>query len=331
MARRILITGATGFVGTHLLRQLEGILPREDKILATGRRATLGWEEGRAAYHQIDLNDHDAVQHLIKTFRPTHTVHLAALSSVHQALGTPAETWRTNVCGTLNLAEALASHTADGNLIFISTSEVYGRSFAGGERINETAPLAPANPYARSKAAAEGAALDASLHHRVVVLRAFNHTGPGQDERFVVASFAAQIARIELGLAEPVLRVGDLSAERDFLDVEDVTRAYAAIILHSERLPPRSIFNIASGVPRKIAGIVEHFTQKARCAFSVEVDEARKRPSEIPRALGSADAIRKAIGWQPEIPWETTLERVLDDWRTRLVFDAHPGILVPGR
>jgi GDP-4-dehydro-6-deoxy-D-mannose reductase len=318
MARRILITGATGFVGTHLLRQLEGVLPREDEILATGRRATLGWEEGRAAYHQLDLNDHDAVQHIVTTFRPTHTVHLAALSSVHQALRTPGETWRSNVCGTLNLAEALASHAKDGNLIFVSTSEVYGRSFASGEQLDETAPLAPANPYARSKAAAEDVVRDTSGNNRVIVLRPFNHAGPGQDERFVVASFAAQIARIDLGLAEPVLRVGDLSAERDFLDVEDVTRAYAAIILHSERLPLRSIFNIASGVPRKIASIVEHFKKRARCAFSVEVDEARKRPSEIPRALGGADAIRAAIRWQPEIPWETTLQRVLDDWRGRL-------------
>jgi GDP-4-dehydro-6-deoxy-D-mannose reductase len=318
MARRILITGATGFVGTHLLRQLEGVLPREDEILATGRRPTLGWAEGRAAYKEVDLLERVAAELLIKEFRPTHTVHLAALSSVHQALGTPAETWRTNVCGTLNLAEALASHTIDGNLLFISTSEVYGRSFASGKVLDETAPLAPTNPYARSKAAAEDVVRDASRNNRVSVLRPFNHTGPGQDERFVVASFAAQIARMELGLVEPVLRVGDLSAERDFLDVHDVTRAYAAVILNSEGLLSGSTFNIASGVPRKIASIVEHFTKRARCEFSVEVDEGRKRPSEIPRAVGSAGAFRNAVSWQPEIRWETTLDGVLDDWRARL-------------
>ena len=216
------------------------------------------------------------------------------------------------------MAEALAKRAPGGTLVLVSTAEVYGRSFAAGEPLDEGAPLAPANPYAKAKAAAESAVQDvAGPQLRVVVLRPFNHTGPGQDERFVVPAFAAQIARIERGLGEPVLRVGNLSAERDFLDVRDVARAYVEVLRRAEELPMRLVLNVASGVPRRIEDVLGRLKALARRDFVVEPDRTRLRPSDTPRAVGSRAAIEAVLGWRPEIPWEDTLAAVLDDWRLR--------------
>ena len=325
MARRILVTGGTGFVGRHVLPALDAALPDGDEIVATGHEAGAAPAASRASLRRLDVLDRGEVERLVGEVRPTHTLHLAALASVHQALEAPAAAWRVNLCGSVNLAEALARRAPGGTLVLVSTAEVYGRSFAAGEPLDEGAPLAPANPYAKAKAAAESAVQDvAGTRLRVVVLRPFNHTGPGQDERFVVPAFAAQIARIECGLGEPVLRVGNLSAERDFLDVRDVARAYVEVLRRAEELPMRLVLNVASGVPRRIEDVLGRLKALARRDFAVEPDRTRLRPSDTPRAVGSRAAIEAVLGWRPEIPWEDTLAAVLDDWRLRAPSGAAP-------
>ena len=319
MARRILVTGGTGFVGRHVLPALDAALPGADEIVATGREAGVAPVASRATVRRLDVIDQGEVERLVAEVRPTHTLHLAALASVHQALEAPAAAWRINLCGSINLAEALARHAPGGTLVQVSTAEVYGRSFTAGEPLDEAAPLAPANPYAKAKAAAESAVQDvAGTQLRVLVLRPFNHTGPGQDERFVVPAFAAQIARIERGLSEPVLRVGNLAAERDFLDARDVARAYVEVLRRADELPMRLVLNVASGVPRRIEDILGSLKALARRDFTVEPNRTRMRPSEIPRAVGSRAAIEAVLDWRPEIPWQDTLAAVLDDWRTRV-------------
>ncbi len=223
--------------------------------------------------------------------------------------------WRVNLLGTLALAEALRRQ--DALLVYPSSAEIYGASFRPGRPLDETAAPAPQNTYAATKAAADlalGAMAADGL--RVVRLRPFNHTGPGQTEAFVVPAFAAQAARIAAGLQPPVLNVGNLDARRDFHDDRDVCAAYAAAL--AADLAPGTILNLASGTPRRIGDVLAHLLRLAGVAPRIEPDPARMRPSDIPTAAGDAAAARAKLGWAPAIAWETTLRDVLADWSDRV-------------
>jgi GDP-4-dehydro-6-deoxy-D-mannose reductase len=319
MRRRILVTGGTGFVGQHLLRALDADRRPEDEIVVASHSPPGGRVPGRCSIRSLDVRSAEDVDRLVAETRPTHTIHLAAVASVPQAIEAPTAAWSVNVGGSINLAAALAAHAPGGTLVFVSTAEVYGRSFEEADILDEGASLQPANPYARSKAAAEAAVTDiAPAAMRVVIMRPFNHTGPGQDGRFVVPAFAAQIARIEAGLAAPVLRVGNLSAERDFLDVRDVVRAYSAVLGRADELPRRAVLNVASGVPRRIGAILDELRSLGRREFAVEIDPERLRPSDMPRSVGSRAAIEGLVGWRPEISWTETLRNVLEESRAKL-------------
>src|SRR5829696_704828 len=319
MTRRILVTGGTGFVGQHLLRALERDRRTGDEIVVASHTPAPEVMAAQCSIRALDVRNAEHVDDLIAEVRPTHTIHLAAVASVPQAIAAPAAAWSVNVGGSVNLAAALAAHSADGTLVFVSTADVYGRSFAEAEAVDEGMPLQPTNPYARSKAAAEAAVTDiAPPSMRLVIMRPFNHTGPGQDARFVVPAFATQIARIEAGLADPLLRVGNLSAERDFLDVRDVVRAYSSVISQADALPRRAILNVAAGVPRRIGAILEDLKSLAKRDFAVEIDPERLRSSDVPRSVGSRAAIEQLLGWRPEIPWIETLRTVLEESRARV-------------
>jgi GDP-4-dehydro-6-deoxy-D-mannose reductase len=319
MTRRILVTGGTGFVGQHLLRRLEGDRRPGDEIVVASHAPAPADIAARCSIRSLDIRNPNDVNRLVAEVRPTHTIHLAAVASVPQAIAAPAAAWSVNVGGSVNLAAALAAHSADGTLVFVSTADVYGRSFAEAEAVDEGMRLQPTNPYARSKAAAEAAVTDiAPPSMRLVVMRPSNHTGPLQDIRFVVPAFATQIARIESGLTDPVLRVGNLSAERDFLDVRDVVRAYCAVLDQADALPRRAVLNVAAGVPRRIGAILDDLKSLARRGFAIEIDPERLRPTDVPRSVGSRAAIEKLLGWRPEIPWSETLRTVLDESRARL-------------
>jgi nucleoside-diphosphate-sugar epimerase len=302
---RILVTGASGFVAGHLVPALRAAFPAAELTLCGGGHGAL------------DITDRDAVADTVRRAHPDACIHLAAISAVAAARQDPGLAWRVNLMGTLRLAEMLRE--AGCLLVFASSAEIYGASFRAGTPLDETALPAPQNTYAATKAAADlalGAMAADGL--RLIRLRPFNHTGPGQTESFVVPAFAAQAARIAAGLQPPVLKVGNLDAMRDFLDVRDVCAAYVAAIARAESLPPGAILNVASGAPHRIGDVLADLMGLAGIAPRIEPDPARMRPSDIPTAAGDAGLARAALGWAPAIPWPTTLRDVLADWSARV-------------
>lgn len=307
---RILVTGASGFVGRHLIDRLRTL--REIEVLAlAGPRQAGG----------ADLTDNDACRRAIEDFSPIKVVHLAAQSSVGVAFSDPDAVWRANFDATRNLARALAGLKRRPHLIFASSAEVYGASFNLGPR-SEGDPLAPQSPYGRSKAAAEMLLADmAGDRLAVTTLRLFNHTGPGQDRRFAVPSFAAQIAAAEVGSDAPTIRVGNLDARRDFTDVEDMVDAYVAVIM-GEAPDGARVFNTGSGQDRRIGDLLEHMLGLSNNPIRVELDAGRMRPSDIPVAAGDFSKFADAFGWRPRRAIEDTLAAVLEWERLALATPA---------
>jgi len=244
----------------------------------------------------------------VRKIAPASVVHLAALSSVGGSWNDTAETWEVNLIGTVNLLEALLEAAPQARLLMVSTGEVYGR--ADELPTTESASLAPLSPYAASKAAAEIACLQAARSRGldVVVARAFQHEGPGRDERFAIGSWTRQIAELELRDGGE-LKVGDLSSERDISDVRDVCRAYGLLL---DQGVPAGTYNIASGEKTSLSAIVDLLVEKARCPIEIVPDPARLRPGEIPVVWGDASKLRAATGWMPEIPLRQTLADALD-------------------
>jgi len=304
---RILLTGAGGFVGRHLAPVLAAAFPQA---------TLLGWGGGGP---DIDITDDQAVADQVRNLRPDVCVHLAAISATAAAQRDPRRAWRVNLQGTLHLADALLRHAPDCLLVFASSADAYGRSFRTGTPLDESAPLAPLSTYGATKAAAD-LALGALAHDglRVVRVRPFNHAGPGQSPDFVLPAFARQLARIEAGLQEPRIEVGSLDPRRDFLDVRDVCAGYAAIIAAGKGLVPGSVFNLASGVSRRIGDVLDEMIALASVKPEVETGSHLLRAADITAATGDATAARAAFGWAPAIPWSETLRDVMEDWRARV-------------
>ena len=276
---RALVTGAAGFVGGHLRAELgEAFVPFEGDVLDA---AAL-----REAVRGVDA-----------------VVHLAAESSVAASWEDAFGAWRVNVDGTVNVLTAVAAESPSARVLFVSTCEVYGN--AARIPTPEDERLAPVSPYAASKAAAELACAASGLD--VVVARAANHEGPGRDDRFAVGSWTRQIARLEAEGGGTLL-VGDLSAERDILDVRDVCRAYRLLL---DRSVPAGTYNVSSGRTVTMAVVLDVLVGLARAPVRVERDESRVRPAEIPRLAGDPSRLRAATGWMPEIPLERTLADTL--------------------
>jgi GDP-4-dehydro-6-deoxy-D-mannose reductase len=278
---RILVTGPSGFVGGHLRAALgDAFVPFEGDVLDVG-----------------------ALRASVRETGPDGVVHLAALSSVGESWSDVAEVWRANVLGTVNVVEALRAEAPGARLLFASSGDVYGRA----ERIPtpEEAPVAPVSPYAASKAAAELVCRQAELD--IVVTRAFPHVGPGQDERFVVGSWTAQLARLHAD-GSGVLRVGDIEVERDLSDVRDVCRAYRLLLDPSI---PAGTYNVASGRAVLLSRVLEHLVGLAGVQVEVERDETRLRAAEVRVLCGDPSRLKAATGWAPEIPLEQTLADAL--------------------
>jgi len=279
---RTLVTGANGFVGSHLRAELgDAFVPFEGDVL-----------------------DADTLRASVRETRPGGVVHLAALSSVGESWSDMAEVWRVNALGTLSVLEALRAEAPGARLVFASSGDVYGRA----ERIPtpEDSPVEPVSPYAASKAAAEIACRQAELD--VVIARAFPHVGPGQDERFAVGSWTAQLARL-LAEGGGVLRVGDLEVERDLNDVRDVCRAYRRLL---DAGVPVGTYNVASGRAVTLSQVVELLVELAGAEVEVERNEARLRPADVRVLCGDPTKLRAATGWVPEIPLEQTLADALE-------------------
>jgi GDP-4-dehydro-6-deoxy-D-mannose reductase len=313
---RILVTGASGFVGQHLLRRLRQDFPGAELVAAERGGICPGADRSLP----MDLERPEAMDALVRDAAPDAILHLAAQAAVGEAFANPGRTWRLNLLGTLALADAALAHAPAAPFLFASSAEVYGLTFRDREApLDEDAPMRPANPYAASKAACDIALGELALRGlRVLRMRPSNHAGAGQGEGFVLAAFAAQIARIEAGLQPPVMRVGALDRWRDFLDVGDVCGAYALALRESDRLPAGTVLNIASGQPRRIGDILQALLDRSTASIAVEEDAARLRPTDVPRTVGNATRLRDTLGWTPAIGWDATLDAVLADWRGRV-------------
>ena len=307
---RLLLTGGHGFVGRHLRAALAEGHP--DWVVDCPS-APIGDGEG------LDIIDTDAVEAYVKATRPDIVVHLAAIAAVTTSLKAPRHAWDVNFGGTLNLVLAVQAYAPQAHLLFVSSAEVYGASMKSGAPVTEQALLQPLNPYAASKAAADILVRQAAVDGlSATVMRPFNHTGAGQSESFVAPSFAAQIARIEAGLQAPVLSVGSLDEERDFLDVRDVVRAYALAIDARATLAAGEVFNVASGKAVRIGDLLERLLRMARTPIEVRVDPGRLRRSPTPVAIGDSAHLRETLTWAPEIDLDETLRTVLEEQRRRL-------------
>ncbi|PPV34367.1 GDP-mannose 4,6-dehydratase [Ectopseudomonas oleovorans] len=312
--QRTLVTGANGFVGQQLCQTLQQA--GQHVIALTTGAASTSLAAGQ--HLRCDIRDADALHEAVAVARPTHVIHLAAISHVPTSFANPPLTWQTNVMGSVNLMEAVRAQAPTAFTLFVSSSEVYGGSFRHGQALDEQAPCQPMNPYAASKLAGEVAVAEYFRQGmRGLIARPFNHIGERQSADFVTASFARQIALIEAGLQPPVLQVGNLQAQRDFLDVQDVCNAYLQLLGLADDAGQARCFNIASGQPRSIHSILETLLSLSAVPISVEQDPARLRPSDIPLAIGDNRAIRQATGWQPLIPLQDTLHRLLAFWRAQ--------------
>jgi GDP-4-dehydro-6-deoxy-D-mannose reductase len=292
MTGPVLVTGGRGFVGKHLRRELGASAVPAD----------------------VDVTDVDSVRDVVRRVQPGAVVHLAALSSVEASWNGGTEVWRVNALGTVNVLDAVAVERPSARVLFASTGEVYGR--AQEVPTDEGHPVQPLSPYAASKAAAEIACGQRRLADDldVVVARSFTHVGPGQDERFAVASWASQIARLETS-GGGMLLVGDLDVRRDILDVRDVCRAYGLLL---DRSVPAGTYNVASGRAVPLRTIVDRLVSLARCRVTVEADESRLRPSEVGVLCGDPSLLERVTGWRPRIPLDVTLADTLEEARRSL-------------
>lgn len=304
---RIAVTGAAGFVGSVFLRHAAELdVPGIEVVplLDAGLR---------------DIREISQVSEAIAAIRPDVLLHLAAVAAPAAARADPTAAWQVNVIGTLNLAQTIQNQGSHTRFLFVGSSEAYGDSFLTYEGpIPETAALHPRNTYGATKAAADlliGQMATDGLN--AIRFRPFNHSGPGQSTEYVLPAFAEQVARIEKGQQPPILNVGNLDAERDFLDVRDVVRAYFQAALPDIEIPSGSIFNIATSRPIRISQILDILLAQARTEIEIRIDDRKFRSNHIPKASGSINHALKMIAWNPQISLEDTVIDVLNYWRAK--------------
>ncbi len=298
---KALVTGAGGFVGTHLT---EHLADNGDEVFMTDQSA-----DG------VDITDADQVARLLEKVRPEAIYHLAGWADVGGSWSAPTTAFRVNAEGTLNVLLAAVS-TGVERVLVVSSADVYGAVSEADLPITETAPLRPVSPYAASKVAADFLGLQAYLGRGLGVLRvrAFNHLGPGQTDKFVASAIASRIVRNEMDGSD-VLPIGNLSARRDFTDVRDVVRAYRMIVQHGT---PGDVYNVCSGADVAVQDLAEEMLAMAKHPMRFEADPALLRPVDVPVLRGDHTKLSDETGWEPKIPLSQTLTDLLDDWRARL-------------
>ena len=310
---RVLITGVSGFVGPYLAEHIAEFAPEAELWGLVWSAETI---QAPPMVRPIegDLTDASSLSKVVREVRPELILHLAAASSVAASWARPSQCLEINAMGTINLLEAVRDLRLDSRVVVASSGEIYGAVPPAHQPITEDAALCPLSPYAASKAAQD---LIAAQYFRgygiaTVRLRLFHHTGPRRPPQFVASSFAQQIARIERGLVQPKLAVGNLDAVRDFTDVRDVARAYW---LAATQGVAGDAYNVCSGRRISIRRVLDILLAHSDAKIEVEIDPDRLRAADIPCLIGDHTRISDATGWQPEIQLVKTLGDLLEWWR----------------
>lgn len=325
MKGKVLVTGAAGFAGSHLVEYL--LAETDCKISGQVRspdraRAALPPPGPRLGLASVELTDRAAVQQLVTAAAPDYVFLLAGQPATARSWEIPEETFRANVLAQMSILEALASSGQRPRVLVVGSADAYGVVYPDELPVGEEQPFRPTNPYGVSKVAQEliGYAYHITRGLPVIRARPFNHIGPRQGPDFVAAAIARQLALIAAGRSEPVLRLGNTSPRRDFTDVRDIVRAYALLL---ERGTPGDVYNVGSGVARAVDELVAAFLAIAGVEARVESDPELARPVDVPELRCDSSKLRRATGWAPRVPFEETIRDVYLDWRRRV---AHrPG------
>lgn len=315
---KALITGVTGFAGSHLAElllkenvEVHGIQrwrSKSDNIVDVVEKVQ---------FHEADLLDAHSLYKVVDEVRPNYIFHLAAQSYVQSSWASPSNTLEVNIIGTVHLFEAVRKSGLDITIQIACSSEEYGKVLSHELPIKETNPLRPLSPYAVSKLAMDylGYQYFESYDMKVIRTRGFNHTGPRRGDVFAESTFAKQIAEIEKGKKEPVVYVGNLQAIRDYTDVRDMVRAYYIAV---KKCKPGEVYNIASGSGWKIEDVLKLLLSMSKVKIKIVADKERMRLSDVEVLIGDASKFRKATGWKPEIPFQKTMQDLLNYWRERV-------------
>ncbi len=314
---RVLITGASGFVGRHLAAHIHKVQPNAavyGTTLLPDETVSPAITESR----QVDLKDDERVRQLLAGCMPDAIYHLAAQAFVPRSFESPWETLENNIRSQLNIIQACLALDIQPRILIISSSEIYGAVEPNQLPMTEDTAIQPANPYSVSKAAQDMLGLQFYLSHQLPIMRArpFNHIGPGQSIQFVAPAFAAQIAKIEAAGQEPFIYVGNLQAKRDFTDVRDIVRAYHLIV---EKGRPGQAYNVASGKAYSIRHLLDTLLGLSGIPIKIRVDSARLRPVDVPEIRGDSSKLRRDTGWRPALAFEDALKDVLSDCRQRVI------------
>ena len=312
--KKALVIGAAGFVGKYLIRHLHDECHME--VVAT-KLPHENLTELPATVYNLDILSKDDIIELLFEVRPDYIFHLAAQSSVSVAWNNPQLTIDINIKGGVNVLDAVRELYYKPRILMIGSGEEYGHIRPGETPIIEDNRLNPGNIYAATKACQNmiGSIYSKAYDMEVVMVRAFNHIGPGQAPIFVVSDFCKQVAEIEKGLREPVMYVGNLSARRDFTDVRDVVRSYALLVQHGRK---GETYNVGSGKAVEIRTILDMIISLATKEIQVETDPAKIRPVDVPIIEADITKLQQTTGWQPDIPLAQTIEEVLNYWRNEL-------------
>ena len=303
----VLVTGAAGFAGGHLLERLAG----RHELVAWSRSASTGTLAAIATWQQVDLLDRDRVRALTRALQPSAVFHLAGVTQVSDSFADTSKPLAGNVLATHHLFDALRRAGASCRILLTSSATVYDSSDLP---LTEDSPLGPASPYAVSKLAQEqlGRRAIAEDGLQVVVARAFNHTGPRQTASYMAPAVARQIALIERAAQEPIIRIGNTTPRRDLSDVRDVVRAYEALM---QMGTPGVVYNVASGIGHAVGDILNALISRSRAPLRTEVDPGRQRPNDVSVLVGDPARLRAATGWQPEISFDHMIDDLLEYWR----------------
>jgi len=315
---RVLITGITGFVGSHMA---EYALAKGAQVFGSNRwrskTENIDHLRDKVTFIESDLRDLSSVRSLLEISQPDFVVHLAAQSFVGVSWHAPAETLTTNIISQVHLLEAIRGLKMSPRFLAVGSSEEYGLVQPDELPITEDNQLRPLSPYAVSKVAQDMMAFQYFKSYGLPIIRtrAFNHEGPRRGDVFVTSNFARQIAEIEAGLREPVLYVGDLTPRRDYSDVRDIVRGYWLLL---EKGEPGEVYNLCSGTSWPIQQVLDFLLGQSKVkGIGIKVDPARLRPSDVMILEGDPGKVFKATGWKVEIPFERTLTELLDYWRQR--------------